>query len=389
MSSAQDTTAFATRLLELIERTRTNATYKYAVLMGLVDVCQEEFDASGGAPEMVTTRQLAEQVLELYWRQAREHPVHHELLQNQGGQALILNRISDFRAEHAEVPSAYSAKRAYPEDYVRLLNKVEWKLIEAPIPRLQRVSGGVEDEFIYRIHWEVSDVRKQKRASGVSAYQRRFGPDTIGEDIVARSEFDNRIILKPGAGDHLVRLAPLIRPLLRREWTAMVAQLNDLKSDGLERFLFDASRRSIAELAEPLKEAQGGDCFYCGRGMQGTEEVDHFVAWSRHPNDDIYNLVAAHRDCNQDKSHHLAAAEHVRNWLERFKSDRRRQRFDEIASELDIPANRQTSLAIGRSTYLPVPDGTPLWLEGTSEFVPADSDELNRLFQGVRLAGNQ
>lgn len=36
---------------------------------------------------------------------------------------------------------------------------------------------------------------------------------------------------QPGAGDYLVRLAPLIRPLVELRWTRMVAQLNGVVTD--------------------------------------------------------------------------------------------------------------------------------------------------------------
>jgi 5-methylcytosine-specific restriction endonuclease McrA len=39
--------------------------------------------------------------------------------------------------------------------------------------------------------------------------------------------------------------------------------------------------------------------------------VDHFIPWSRYPNDAIENLVVAHERCNGRKSDFLAASDHV------------------------------------------------------------------------------
>jgi hypothetical protein len=43
---------------------------KYAVLLGLLDVLMERTSAKGEPPSVVTTRELAEKVTELYWPQA-------------------------------------------------------------------------------------------------------------------------------------------------------------------------------------------------------------------------------------------------------------------------------------------------------------------------------
>ena len=60
---------FAEKVLELLDEGRYTATYKYAVLLGLIDVCLEQTQSSGAPPEMVTTRQLADKIVELYWPQ--------------------------------------------------------------------------------------------------------------------------------------------------------------------------------------------------------------------------------------------------------------------------------------------------------------------------------
>jgi hypothetical protein len=64
-------------------------TYKYAVLLGLTDACMEQVAANGAAPDMITTRQLAEKVLELYWPQTVPYAGLEGaavLRQNSGGQ---------------------------------------------------------------------------------------------------------------------------------------------------------------------------------------------------------------------------------------------------------------------------------------------------------------
>jgi hypothetical protein len=99
---------FAEKVLELLDEGRYTATYKYALLLALLDVCLEHTQSSGAAPEMVTTRQLADKIVELYW----PHTVPFVgvvpatvLKQNTTGQAEIISAITRFRARHAPDPS--------------------------------------------------------------------------------------------------------------------------------------------------------------------------------------------------------------------------------------------------------------------------------------------
>ena len=113
---------FAEKVLELLDEGRYTATYKYAVLLALMDLCLEYSTKNGGAPSSVTTRQLAGAVLELYW----PHTVpfgkgpQRVLLQNQpsrgGGQAAIIELIRRFRTKHgvAAATTVGRARRAEP-----------------------------------------------------------------------------------------------------------------------------------------------------------------------------------------------------------------------------------------------------------------------------------
>ena len=87
---------FAERLLTVLAEGAFTSTYKYAVILGLVDLCVEYSTRTGGAPTSVTTRQLAERILELYWPQVRTFD-ERTLRQNSGNQAAILTRILRFQ----------------------------------------------------------------------------------------------------------------------------------------------------------------------------------------------------------------------------------------------------------------------------------------------------
>ena len=107
--------------------------------------------------------------------------------------------------------------------------------------------------------------------------------------------------LRPNAGDHLIRLSPLVRPLVELHWVRMVAGLNDLAlmEDDLRRHLFGAERVNFpATLRRDLLELQDGSCFY-SRG-QALERLSRrpLRALVQMANDAVENLVIAHPSCN-------------------------------------------------------------------------------------------
>ena len=96
---------FAEKMLGLLDEGRFTATYKYAVLLGLMDLCIENTTASGAPPTLVTTEQLAEKVLEMYWPHTSGATIYVQNV-GQNTQAEILSDIAKFRSRHAPDPSA-------------------------------------------------------------------------------------------------------------------------------------------------------------------------------------------------------------------------------------------------------------------------------------------
>jgi hypothetical protein len=166
-----------------------------------------------------------------------------------------------------------------------------------PLPRLQQFGTGY-DAFIYDIDW-TTDVRRS---------------DFTGD------AYDFALRLRPGVGDHLVRLSALLRPLIERQWADLVATFNRsaVHDSGLDAFLFGEPRRAPTVLVDGLRQLQINRCFYCGATMHHSVEVDHFIPWARHPDDAIQNLVLAHRSCNSAKRDFLAAASHLAHWNDRL-----------------------------------------------------------------------
>lgn len=360
----RDAIAFAEQLLTLLGEGRYTATYKYAVLLALMDLCLEYSTRTGGAPSSLSTRQLAEKVLVLYWSHtlpfvSGERQV---LQQNNNGQAKIVNLIRGFRDRHAPDPSANLARArvASPAEFERLVRDIEWKLVEMPLPRLQ-VIGNQDHRFIYTISWN----------QGISRGEFN-NPDV----------FDNLIRFVGQSSDHLIRLSGLLRPLIKREWTALVARFNQLPEATLEQFLFGLDRASLTAIREPLRELADSRCFYCGDRVRSRFEIDHFIPWSRYPDNGIENLVLSDPSCNHSKLDHLAAARHFEHWSVQIENNA--ADLASIAERTHWDRHPERTVGVARSIYSRLPAEAMLWESG-GEFVALDRPALNRAFGGLRL----
>jgi 5-methylcytosine-specific restriction endonuclease McrA len=212
-----------------------------------------------------------------------------------------------------------------------------------PLPRVQSV-GNVRDPFLYTIGWD-TDVRR----SDVLAYQRGH-PST----------FDNRIQLRPGVGAYLIQFNAFLRPLIHRHWAGMVARLNRMEEARLERFLFGSSRNPLNAVRPGLLDLQHGDCFYCRAPLRRRSEVDHFVPWSRYPEDGLANLVFAHDRCNQAKRDFLPATDHVMRWSERLANDH----LVALQDQLQWHGAVEEMRGVARGIYLRLPADAVLWVAG-------------------------
>ena len=116
-----------------------------------------------------------------------------------------------------------------------------------------------------------------------------------------------------------------------------------------------------------LLELQNGRCFYCHKSTRRTAEVDHFIPWSRYPDDGIDNLVVADRRCNGAKRDFLASAGHVERWRGRMEEPE----VDEIVNASGWHRSDSVILGVARAIYLRLPRRVRLW-KGINEFEVTD-----------------
>jgi len=343
------------RVLQILDHGRYTSTYKLAVLVGLMDLCVEQTSELGWPPNTISTRQLAEKVLALYWGQVGPFD-GGTLRQNRGKRGTILGEVSDLRARTAGASLA-TLRRSFHAEREAALRSIEWVLIKMPLPKLQRV-GGQDTRWLYEIGWDDDQPK-----APVSAYQR-------GDE----SDFDNRIWIRPEVAMAFVRLRGLLRPFVQERWAKEVANLNDLPKDRLHSFLFGADRASLERVRAPLHELQAGACFYCRSSVrEASSHVDHFLPWSRHADDALANLVLAHKGCNLEKSDHLAAADHVERWRARLAHE---ATLSEVATATGWDSGAARTLGAARALYLRLPPNVRLWTKAR-EFEVADEGRLH------------
>ena len=191
-----------------------------------------------------------------------------------------------------------SAEELLPADHLRqVLDVVELTVARYPLVRLQTVDG-VPQPFLYDLDWGEGVTLSRLTAHGGA-----------------------KVRLRAGAGDQLIRLSPLVRPLVELNWVRMVADLNGLglMEDDLRKHLFGAERAAFpAPLRKDFLDLQYGNCFYCSDPLLSSSAVDHFLPWSRWPNDAVENLVVAHASCNGHKSDHIPGPLPLRRWAQRL-----------------------------------------------------------------------
>lgn len=365
---------FAERLLALLDATRYSTTYKLATLLALIDVTAERTGPGGSAPEVLSAKEVGQRVIELYWPQTVPYGAgprgEHRVL-SQAPQNDISSKLAAWRARH------HLDSKASLED-ARAVDRAGWTALEAglvatvigmPLAKLQRFGESrhsVEDRFIYDFSWR----------------------EEVGRSTVAKADFDDRLWLRPGVGGWLVRLAPLIRPLVQAKWALRVASENPdlVDTERVNDFLFGAKRISLARVHTPLAEAQDRACFYCASRLSDSWEVDHFIPWSRHPDNSLDNLVAAHVACNNAKSASLASVGHLRRWVERFADSQANRRVEAVQQSTGWPRRPDRVLSTARAIYLWLPEGTRLWQEKTV-YDPLDPAEVRAVLGMVALLG--
>jgi len=295
------------------------ASYKFALLHAISDLCVLKGDDSGAALDL-DVKDIGEKFIELYWQQCRPFQIGSQstgiiLQQNTGRQAAIISTV--INAQQNFGGSLFKLKQTAPDLWQSLRGTVKRVVNEMPLWKLQTV-GNERMDFLY---------------------------DNLDTTTTT-------ITLKPGVAYCFRAFYGLMRDLIQGAWVRFVQKLNANNlgnvSD-LGTFMFDQERSSLEAYKNILIEVQERKCFYCHGNLQQRMEVDHFIPWSRYPTDLGHNFVLAHPRCNNSKSDDLAAEQHLQSWSERNKI-----RADELHERLVIagmPSDSSASFRITEWAY--------------------------------------
>jgi 5-methylcytosine-specific restriction endonuclease McrA len=350
---------FAEQVVGLVDTGRKSATYKLATILAILEVAAAHTTGDGAPPESLRALEVADRVLELYWPQTMPwdlDPDGNPAVLRQSPQNDIPWKLAAFRrrAGLGRRSSLADAAAEAPVEWAPLRDELRAVVVGMPLAKLQRFGDGRfarEDRFIYDFDWR----------------------EELGPSALRQPDFDDTMRLRPNVGRWLIQLSPLLRPVIQTKWAALVARQNSaiIGDHHLNEFLFGADRVALDRVRGPLTEMQQRRCFYCDGPLASTTDVDHFLPWSRQPDNTLDNLVASHRGCNGAKSASIAALRHLERWLER----RDVQQLDDIARTANWPRSPLRTMGLVRSTYLWLPAGAPLWLEA-SRYEALERDRL-------------
>ena len=326
------------RLLLIINEGQREATYKLALLLALIDWCTT--NSAKNSPNRIPTSELAERVLALYWDQVLPyHPPkgRNALVLKQGNKPLVLSTVAGLRRTAGNTTSLTQTKRRFATEYQRAVRAIDRVLADQPIPRLQIVNRQ-KIPFLYDVRWQPKK----------------------GAAIVARG--NAYIDLLPGVREGLAALGSPLRPIIERVWVSDLIERNKLESEELfvHQHLFGSERRAFPPAArKALSNLQDGSCFYCKIRLTTRSHIDHFIPWSKYPNDAIENLVLACERCNSSKTDFLPTPSLVGDWLSHIEAHGTTLSTIADKTNLDSDAHRTIRLAQGK--YNELADGAVLW----------------------------
>ena len=281
--TAEEQLAFLRSLQRLLDEGSFVASYKFALLHAIADLCLLNGDDSGRELDL-STSEIAEQFVRLYWRQVAPFAggaIREVLRQNTGRQAAIVRELAE---RHDRYQGSLAALERCPTEWARLRRSVEATVRKMPLWKLQTV-GSERLEFLYE------------------------NRDTGGT-----------VRLAPGVAYCFRAFYTMVTEMVEGAWSRFVRRLNpDLLGQvvDLRSFLFGSPRGSLTVHRPLLRELQEGRCFYCHREIRTGGDIDHFIPWRRVSLELGHNFVLAHQACNSSKSDLLAAEEHLERWAER------------------------------------------------------------------------
>ena len=303
MTDLRGAIGFAEKILELARRRTLHRRPTSTPFCSRSSISAwKRTEASGAPPQMVTTRQLAEKVVELYWPHtipfaghaaasrypSRTSPAKRRSCLSIDASASGMRPIRACPRWESRT-NAPAALRA-----TRQARRVEADRDAAAAPA-DYGPVGQRAVHLRLINWAPTD---RTSASGcVSVLRQRSS--TVRQPCVAPAR--RRRILRYSSAACCVLSSSGAGPRWSRR--SIGSRNRNSKCSCSEQTEHQPEESGLA-----CGRSRRKRCFYCeGLGCQTRRhaQVDHFVPWSRYPDDGLDNFVAADKRCVADKSSSL------------------------------------------------------------------------------------
>lgn len=163
-----------------------------------------------------------------------------------------------------------------------------------------------------------SDVRREI-ASDIKKACKKYVMGALYKDFEGvLYDFNNaeeRIIIKEPAYKFMVKYKKELEIMNYYSWAKLLEKINpeDMTSRLLDKLeLATPKRNNLSVYCQILfEEFQECNCFYCGKKLNKSIHVDHFIPWSFVKDDKIWNFILTCPSCNMKKSNKLPNYEFV------------------------------------------------------------------------------
>jgi len=317
-----------------------SATYKFALLHAIADVCVEQPLLSEQSELVIDLPTLADKLITLYWHHAMpfssEHTGESALLkQNTGAQSKVISVL--FECQQNNIRNYRQLKQS--PFYKPTFNAAMATLKTGPLWRLQ-ILAKQEECFLY--------------------------PHTNSTQFIT---------LNAGIASSFRRFYDLVVYLAKNAWLQKIQSIKHNQAligpqSQLQEFLFGVDRNALTKAKPVLVDLQSNICFYCQKPMKNDVEVDHFIPFARYANDLGHNFVAAHRACNNNKRDFLAAQQHRERWQNQNLVVNSHIISNELSAYFHCDADK--SLAVSNWAYqVAQANSAKLWLANKDHFEQA------------------
>ena len=120
---------------------------------------------------------------------------------------------------------------------------------------------------------------------------------------------ESGLTLNPCVYEFILKYKYELEKINYYSWARMLEQINndDVLIRVINKLELSTPRRDNLSVYREIlrKEFEENTCFYCGKKLQKSIHVDHFIPWSFVMNDELWNLMPMDASLNSSKSNRL------------------------------------------------------------------------------------